>query len=263
MELMSSLLLYALVVHLPQALCEVSYANHIKVKPADKDIKFNNSMMFHQRPMPKKILLNINGPPLVNMVNDLQVVFMDINCKKCIDCMERAIKAYKTHYHIVKQRPRSDELHQEVLKHRYGKGKRVKRESKTTKTHTHTPTPSTTKPKKSKSKKKTVSVTKFNVDGEVYAVKVNETNANVNAEHQNDTSLSICQLFSVTKSALCDSSEGYTILIPPRKKTTKKKKEAKPYKPQEPHFMIPSFRKRQIDNTQEPDNFMSSIEESY
>ncbi|XP_026741224.1 uncharacterized protein LOC113503446 isoform X2 [Trichoplusia ni] len=257
MELMSSLLLYALVAHLPQAL-----ANHIKPRPSDLDIKFNNSMIFHQMPMPKKILLNINGPPLVNMVNDLQVVFMDVNCKKCIDCMERAIKAYKTHYHIVKQRPRTDELHQEVLKNRYGKGKRIKRESRSKK-ETETAT-TTSKTRKGKPKKKTVSVTKYNVDGEVYAVKVNETSNQVNIEHQNDTLVSTCQLFSVTKTALCDTPEAFSVLLPPKRKTVKKKS-TKTYRPRtpEPHFMIPSFRKRQVDNTQEPDNFMSSIEESY
>lgn len=223
-------------------------------------------MIFHQMPMPKKILLNINGPPLVNMVNDLQVVFMDVNCKKCLDCMERAIKAYKTHYHIVKQRPRTDELRQEVLKNRYGKGKRIKRESKTTRKETQTPTPTTiaTKARKSKPKKKTVSVTKYNVDGEVYAVKVNETNTQANTANQNDSTVTTCQLFSVTKTALCDTPEAYTVLLPPKRKSVKKKdsKKIKPRTP-EPHFMIPSFRKRQVDNTQEPDNFMSSIEESY
>lgn len=250
--------------------CFYFLAEKREPKSRGADLKFNNSMVFHQMPMPKKILLNINGPPLVNMVSDLQIVFMDLHCKKCIDCMERAIKAYKSHYYIVKNRPRSDELHEEVLKHRHhGKGKsmRNKREINTS----VSPVPKLKRTKSKKKASKSVTVTKYNVDGEVYGLKVRETNTVVNAEQQNDTQ-STCQVYSVKKSFPCDTPEGESFLTVTKRKATKKNKREKDRNKVDvstttttirPHFNAPLFRKRQIDNSQVPENFMPSIEEMY
>ncbi|XP_047029244.1 uncharacterized protein LOC124636988 [Helicoverpa zea] len=260
MELMSSLLFCALVAHLPQALGMIP---DTRVRNTDLDIKFNNSMMIHQKPMQKKILLNINGPPLVNMVTDLQIVFMDVNCRKCIDCMERAIKAYTSHYHIVKTRPQYDELHEEVLKKRILQADRKKRETQST-TEKYS-----TKIKRSKTKKtKAVSVTKFNVDGEVYALKIKETNTQVSPDQQNDTQVS-CQVYIVKKSFPCDAPDAETFLMVAKRKVNKKNKRDKERNKaaasttESPHFMAPAFRKRQVDNSQVPENFMPSIEEFY
>ncbi|KAJ8718515.1 hypothetical protein PYW08_002752 [Mythimna loreyi] len=253
MELMSSLLFCALVAHLPQAFGESS---------PDSEIKFNNSMVFRQMPMPKKILLNINGPPLVNMVSDLQTVFMDVACSQCIDCMERAIKAYTTHHHIIKTIPSTDELHEQVL----SLGTRNRRDSSTPAEHT------TSKSKKNKSKKKAtkaVTVTKYNVDGDVFALKVKETNIVGSADQQNETQVSTCQVFSVKKSFPCDSPDGESFLTNAKRKGSKKSKKDKDANKDtatttsKPHFMAPAFRKRQIDNSQVPDNFMPSIEDFY
>ncbi|KAJ8714587.1 hypothetical protein PYW07_002812 [Mythimna separata] len=249
MELMSSLLFCALVAHLPQAFGESS---------PDSDVKFNNSMVFRQMPMPKKILLNINGPPLVNMVSDLQTVFMDVACRQCIDCMERAIKAYTTHHNIVKTIPSTDELHDQVLRLR----SRNRRDSQTDNT--------TTKTKKNKSKKKatkSVTVTKYNVDGNVFALKVKETNMVASGDRQNVTQVSTCQVFSVQNSFPCDSAEGESFLTNAKRKVSKKSKKVKDVNKDattsKPHFNAPAFRKRQIDNSEIPDNFMPSIEDFY
>uniref|UniRef100_A0A2A4K3N0 HMA domain-containing protein n=1 Tax=Heliothis virescens TaxID=7102 RepID=A0A2A4K3N0_HELVI len=261
MELMSSLLFCALVAHLPQALGLIPDP---KIRKSDLDIKFNNSMMINQMPMQKKILLNINGPPLVNMVTDLQIVFMDVGCNKCINCMERAIKAYKSHYYILKSRPRSDELQEEVLKKRLLQANRKKREAATA-TEKYASKTKRTKPKKTKS----VSVTKYNVDGDVYALKVKETNTQVNAEQLNDTQVSTCRVYSVKKSFPCDTPDADSFLTVAKRKVNKKsKKEKERHKvatttTEKPHFLAPAFRKRQVDNSQVPENFMPSIEELY
>ncbi|CAH0687770.1 unnamed protein product [Spodoptera exigua] len=272
MELMSSLLFCALVVYLPQALGENRHTRRLKLAN-DVDIKFNNSMIINQMPMPKRILLNINGPPLVNMLSDLQMVFMDVKCKKCIDCMERAIKAFKAHYHVVEARPRADELYEEVLKNRYIFSNRNKRE---TPKIVETPqTTTTSKPKRSKTKKratKSVTVTKY-VDGDVYALKVKETNTQVSVDQNNVTHTTSCQIFSVKKSYPCDSPDSVAFLTTARRKLNKrmkKEKEANRIDPlttttttDKPHFLAPAFRKRHVDNSQVPENVMPSIEELY
>ncbi|KAF9823842.1 hypothetical protein SFRURICE_013379 [Spodoptera frugiperda] len=268
MELMSSLLFCALVVHFPQASGDKRVR---RLRLADIDIKYNNSMMINQMPMPKKILLNINGPPLVNILSDLQMVFMDVKCRRCIDCMERAIKAYKSQYHVLKSRPRSDELHEEVLRNRYVYSVRNKREIAK-----ETPQTTTPKTKRSKSKKKatkSVTVTKY-VDGEVYALKVKETNTQVNAEQNNVTHSTTCQIYSVKKSYPCDSPESITFLAIAKRKVNKKMKKDKERQrlnslitttttTEKPSFLAPAYKKRHVDNSQVPENFMPSIEELY
>lgn len=219
-------------------------------------------MLFHQMPMPKKVLLNIKGPPLVNMISDLQIVFMDMACSQCIDCMERAIKAYTKHNHAIKTVPSTDELHAQVLRLR--KRYRNKRDSETSFNEN-----TTVKTKRNKSKKKTsksVTVTKYNVDGVVFALKVKETNTVGSADQQNDNQVSTCQIFSVKKSFPCDTPDSDSFLTVAKRKVSKKsKKEKKAHATTttKPYFVVPAFKKRQIDNSQIPDNFMPSIEDFY
>ncbi|CAH1637299.1 unnamed protein product [Spodoptera littoralis] len=200
---------------------------------------------------------------------------MDVKCRTCIDCMERAIKAYKAQYHIIKSRPRPDELHEDVLRTRYTYSVRNKREItkpfETTQQQT-----TTSKPKRSKSKKKatkSVTVTKY-VDGEVYALKVKETNTQVNVEQNNVTHATTCHIYSVKKSYPCDSPESNAFLTIAKRKVNKKmKKEKERHRlnsiitttstTEKPHFLAPAFRKRHVDNSQVPENFMPSIEELY
>lgn len=218
--------------------------------------------------MQKKIFLNINGPPLVNMVTDLQMVFMDVSCRKCIDCMERAIKAYKTHNNIIKTLRNPDELHEQVL-HLKSKRNRNKRNANKSTTEKNT----TSKVKRTKPKKtKTITVTKYNVDGDVFALKVKETNMLGGSDQQNDTQvLSTCQVFSVKKSFPCNTPEGESFLTVAKRKVNKKNKKAKKEKEanqtgattMKAHFAAPAFRKREVDNSQVPDNFMPSIEDLY
>lgn len=256
MELMSSLLFCALVAHLPQAFGDSN---------PDPDVKYSNSKEFRQMPMPKKVLLNINGPPLVNMISDLQTVFMDVTCSKCINCMERAMKAYITHYNIVKTTPSFDELHDHVLQ--FKTTYRNKRDTETTAENTGIKI-KRTKPKKKPIK--SVTVTKYNVDGDVFALKVKETNV-ANTDIQNDTQASTCQIFSVKKSFPCDTAEGESLLTIAKRKISKKNKKIKDTNRTDvtatpkakAHFLAPAFRKRQVDNSQVPDNFMTSLEEFY
>ncbi|XP_063829804.1 uncharacterized protein LOC135079146 [Ostrinia nubilalis] len=260
MELMSSLLLCVLVVLLPQTL-GISRVR----SPPRLEIRFNNSLLIQQKPhtLRKQILLNINGPPLVNNVTELQTVFTALACKRCHNCMERAIRAYKVHNHIISNRPSAEELQEDVLTNEISY--RTKRDiAPTSETIIPTSTEAkTTKKFRAKKNKinRAVMVTKYNIDGDVYALKVKEQ---LNAD-QNDTKT--CQVYSVKRSFPCDSAEGEALLSSARRKANKRKAKKEQDKtsttPTTQKTQTSVFRKREVDNSQMPENFMPSIEELY
>ncbi|XP_075979750.1 uncharacterized protein LOC142978975 [Anticarsia gemmatalis] len=268
MELMSSLLLCAFVAFLPQAL-------GFEYIEGDSDLRYNNTRNYLTKSVHKKILLNLNGPPLVSMVSKLQQVFMDVRCKQCLECMERSIKAYKYQSDNIKKRPTVDELHAELLTSRgnilnsmYTGDDRRKRQSD--------PVDISAKKTKPKKTKKSVTVTKYNVDGEVYALKVQETVKHPleqNIPHTNQSSM--CHLYSVKKSYECDTRESESFLAIAKRKVIKKNRKDKASQAttttttETAHFNAPSFKKRQVRGSERPDqlempeNFDFSLEELY
>ena len=221
------------------------------------EIKFNNSMEIHQMPMPKKVLLNINAPLVTGkMGTGLQEVFTDLSCSQCIDCMDRAIKAYKLHYQDVEKQSKQFLWSKTSY--------RNKRDADTNTTTERTTTRiRRTKPKKRASK--AITVTKYNVDGDVIALKIKETNLTT-TDQQNDTQVTTCQVFSVKKSFPCDTAEGESLLTVAKRKVSKKnrrEKNASRTSSTKPHFVAPAFRKRQVEHYQISDNFMPSVEDLY
>lgn len=225
-------------------------------------IKFNNSLLIGQKPN-HKLLLNLNAPPLVTRMNDLQSVFADEKCVLCSNCMERALKAHK----YSKYRPDSEELNTDLL-------------SNTITVHRNkryvnsTPSIEGKKEKKGKKKSKvhkTIIVTQYNMDGEVYALKVKESLPG--SDHNEDGA---CQVYSVNKVMACNTPEGDAFIANVKKNANKKDKRHKeriedeeditpkiPTTTQPPLKSV--FRKRQTDEirSQMPENVMSSVEEFY
>jgi hypothetical protein len=207
----------------------------------------------------KTILLNINGPPLVSNISELQSVFNDANCKDCHDCMDNAIKAYNNHIRMQNNRPSAEELRDDLTNE---VNVRIKRDLMSGEKIEFTP-------KKTKSKKnkpqKTVTVTKYNVDNEVYALKVKETHVSV--EKQDGIAVTTCQVYSVKKSFPCESLEGDALLSSVKRKTNKKKIKREQKNTFSSTVKSPTrtsvFKKREVDNTEVPDNSMSSIEDIY
>ncbi|KAL0821173.1 hypothetical protein ABMA28_005792 [Loxostege sticticalis] len=264
MELMSSLLLCVLVALLPQTL-----GKSRDRRPPQLEVRFNNSLLIHQiKPhmLRKQLLLNINGPPLVNNVSELQSVFIDLACKRCHSCMERAMKAFKYHKHMINTRPSAEELQEDVLTNEImyrTKRDIVPTDETMVSTADDKKTTKKTRNKKNKTNRAVV-VTKYNIDGEVYALKVKET---MNNEQNESKGASTCQVYSVKKSFPCDSAEGESLLTSAKRKANKRKAKKEQDKTsttsttQKTQTSV--FRKREVDNSQVPENFMPSIEEMY
>ncbi|KAG6441564.1 hypothetical protein O3G_MSEX001884 [Manduca sexta] len=255
MELMSSLLLCTFVVMAPQALAE-SFIH------TDWDTIYNDTMKNRQRPsIHNKILLNINAPPLVNVVSEVQAVFAEAACQNCIACMERAIKADKINLHMVDNRPSAEELQTDVLSERHNFDRHREKRNLAN---------DTVKLKKVKSKRnkvlKAVIVTKLKVDEQLYALKVKETITQTGEQLKDMKSTSTtCQVYDVKNSFPCDTPEAEILLTVAKQRVNKKSKKQKEKRtvPATTHKIVPLFRKRQVDHSQVPENFMPSIEDIY
>ncbi|XP_049872150.1 uncharacterized protein LOC126370996 [Pectinophora gossypiella] len=253
MEVMSSLLLCALVALLPQTLVSGKQS----VRSSTTDIRFNNTIIIQQQKAKHKLLLNLNGQPLVVKVNELQNVFSDYSCSHCTECMERAIRAHKLAGYQ-KDRPDSMELHNDILKGRVIRERRSANDSSQDKGD-----------KKNKTKRakahRSITVTKYNIAGEVHALKVKESNPT-----NDETKVGSCEVYKVSKSYACNSPDGEAILSAAKRKNNKKNKKDKDKQqfstttgaPRSPQS-VPVFRKRQIEKFQIPENVMPSIEEFY
>ncbi|CAG4935362.1 unnamed protein product [Colias eurytheme] len=260
MELMSPLLLYALLTLVPQALGK----NRIGFAYETTN---NNSMIIKKRPqVGKNIMLNVNTQANTMKSSDLQTVFIDPSCRNCATCMERAVNAHKIHNHVVNTQMNTDRFQDNT----YTNQENIIRERRSVK-FDNVPKIEK-KPKKSKPKRnKSVSVIKYNENGEIYALKVKETSNQLIADQQNVTksfSSTTCQVYSVQQSLPCESPEADLILTATKRKTNKKNKKVQGKKetnvPTEKATLITSvFRKRHVDNSQVPENFMTSLEEMY
>lgn len=225
--------------------------------------------MIHQRPFSThKILLNLNGQRVIVKLNEIQSVLNDYSCHKCVECMKRALKAQRTHSYL-RNRTASKEMPHEVLTNKIPR--RSKRDiGAPTLPELDTNKDKKIKPKKSKSQK-SVTVTKYNFDGEVFALKVKEANSTIDDLNEKLYGVS-CQVYSINKSYPCDSPEGDLIVTAAKRKMNKKDKKDKDITTKittKPDILINSagFRKRQVDsnyqNSQLPENVMPSIEEFY
>lgn len=247
--------------------------------PPKLELKFNNSILLQQNPMLRKpILLNVNGPALVNNVSKLQSVFIDLSCKKCHDCMEQAIKAYQQHNRIMINRPSAEDLQNDVLSNEISyRTKRDLKPTDQTVVESKVETIDAKDEKKGSKKrtknnnKKAVSVTKYSMDGDVYALRVQETQS---SDGNNGTRpLATCKIYNVKRSYPCDSVETDALLAAARKRAYKKvakkqeqeKVNSSTTKTTTPRVRVQTslFRKREVDNSQVPENFMPSIEELY
>lgn len=195
--------------------------------------------------------------------------------------MERAIKAEKAHFHIISHRPSSEELQEDVLINEisYRTKRDIPPTDQTLPEVTENVAEETKTTKKTKTRKhkanKSVTVTKYNMDGEVYALRVKETP--VTSEASNDTKPSgSCQVYNVKKSYPCESPESESLLVAARRRAGKKKSKKQEQEKTKPndapnsttakarvHVQTSSFKKREVDNSDVPENFMPSIEDLY
>ncbi|XP_045775726.1 uncharacterized protein LOC123874442 [Maniola jurtina] len=266
MELMSPVLLCALVVFLPQAL------GQSRRKSSSYDNEFNDSLLIKRKmgSIGKNIILNKNAP-MHSKINDLQSVFMDPACTGCHTCMERAMKAHKSRTHMMDPRISLENFQDDrnMIDERRDKRKAEWAASNVKKSKR-------SKPKNNKG----ITLMKYNHNGKIYALKINETNSVLDV-HNNSETIMTCQVYSVKKSVSCESPEANLILTGSRKKTTKKgkkgygKRETKSVEPMKlieavkraestkTVIIAPVYRKRNVDDSQVPEQIMYSIEEMY
>lgn len=201
--------------------------------------------MINQKQPTHKILLNINGPPLVKVVTELQSVFRDVTCRNCTTCMERAIKAYRVHSHIINNVPNVHELYYDVLNNKERKKRNTNDLEKNIK----------------QEKSVTAAVTRYTKDRKVFAIEVKETIGDITN----------CQVYSVKKSLPCDS--GSHIISASKRNNSRKSKKVIGNAPvhtegvsvfsETPESMVAAYKKREADNSHVPESFMPSIEELY
>ncbi|XP_037874551.1 uncharacterized protein LOC119630132 [Bombyx mori] len=252
MELMSPLLFYAIL--LPTALGRLLF------KP-DWEPKLNHSIKTRHNPTAhKKLLLNFNGIPLVNVISELQLVFNDVNCQKCTDCMERAVKAFIINQHIISSRPNLEDFQNDVLYEKLN----INRNKRDANKKVDAPNEkNTNKVKTKRTKANKITVTKYDVDGEVYALKVHET---IHLKEKANNTITSCHVYGVKKSFPCETPEANSIVI----NLTRKRKANKTKKIKEKTIVVGTtnripamFRKRQLDDSQIPEHFRTSIEDFY
>lgn len=112
-------------------------------------------------------------------------------------------------------------------------------------------------------KTKSISITKYNEKEKIYALKVMEPKTQVSSNIHDKNNTMTCQIYSVKKSFPCESPEADLFLKESKKKINKRnKKENKREKNVSP-VKTTVFRKRQIDESQAPEQIMPSIEEFY
>lgn len=198
--------------------------------------------------------------PHLNLISDLESVYKDLRCRNCNLCMERAIKAYKTQNENMNNKDTTTGVQKYLIDTRYEINDRPKRDLDTE-----------TKPRRNKMKKKsnkTITVTKYNIGGSVYGLKVKERA--VQGSEPNNNVTSTCHVYSVKKTYDCNSPESEVFLSVAKRNVHKKSKKEKAAENSTPatttekaHFMVPSFKKRQVDQSEMAENFEFSIEETY
>ncbi|XP_064072999.1 uncharacterized protein LOC113398728 [Vanessa tameamea] len=246
MELMSSLLLCALATLVPQALGKKSIMS----------TGLNKTVILKRTPsMDKDHVISVQVPSSMNKVSDLKSVFLDATCKRCHNCMERAIKSHKVQNQI--DLLKNEQFHSELVDQEINK--RNKR-----KTNASAQRKIDKKIKKSKSKNKSVTIIKYNDNERIFALKIIETNKHVLLDQQTNNTMT-CQVYSVKKSFPCETPEADLILNESKTKINKNKKSKREQskKNEKTTVIAPVFRKRQIDDSQAPEQIMPSIEEIY
>ncbi|CAF4826683.1 unnamed protein product [Pieris macdunnoughi] len=188
-------------------------------------------------------------------VTKKRAVFTDPSCKSCVNCMERVVKAHKVHR---LSKIRDDDIYQLLTK----KDNKIKQ-----KRSVNFETKGEKKSKKTKAKK-SVSVIKYNENGEIYALKVKETNNQLISEPNVTRAISTtCQVYSIQKSLPCESPEADLILTASKRKTNKKNKKVQGKRetnvPTEEAVIASMFRKRHVDNSELQEHYMTSLEEMY
>ncbi|XP_059061534.1 uncharacterized protein LOC131854436 [Achroia grisella] len=265
MELMSSLLLCVLAL-LPQTLGKSGPGIPVKTQ----DVNLNTALTIKQMPTLRKHLHpNKDRSYISKNIRDIQSVFSDITCKTCHMCMERAIKTHMGKTHIESQRTKVEDLQYDMLTNEIN-GVRSKRSVNSTEySKKYIKNENKGKYKKNRTHKY-ITVTKYDINDEVYALKVKEINTQLITERQSDTMISeTCQIYSVKKSFLCDSREGDTFLTAAKRKANKKKprkvvdKNKSSTTTQKAKLATLVFKKREVDNSQIPENFMPSVEDLY
>ncbi|CAK1542177.1 unnamed protein product [Leptosia nina] len=211
----------------------------------------------------KKIQFEKNIMSQANSIkaSELQAVFTDISCKGCVNCMERVVKAHKVN-HVNASQIRGDmndsirTIQENIVRDR----RSVRFES----------VPKIEKKSKKSKTKKSVSVIKYNENGEIYALKVKESNTQLTPDQPNGTKTSstTCQVYSIQKSLPCESPEADLILTASKRKTNKKNKKVQGKRetsvPTEEATLIASvFRKRHVDNSEVQEPYLTSLEEMY
>lgn len=187
--------------------------------------------------------------PSSNKVGDVQPVFMDVNCKSCIECMQRAIKSHKTYKNL---KVDGENFHDELFnRERNIRDKRKSNDSVQGKLD-----------KKTK-KTKSISITKYNEKEKIYALKVMEPKTQVSSNIRDKNNTMTCQIYSVKKSFPCESPEADSFLKESKKKTNKRNKKENKREKNMSAVKTTVFRKRQIDESQAPEQIMPSIEEFY
>lgn len=190
-------------------------------------------------------------------LSDVQNLFDDPICKSCYNCMERAIKS---HSMINTQIQGS---HQNPLDLKDGK---IRDKRKATAVNTQSNLDKKSKKLKYK-KNKSVSIIKYNNNDKVYALKVKETNTQSDVQNANN-SITTCQVYSIQKHFPCESPDADLILTASKRKINKNNKKEQNKRQKnvsntKTTVIAPTFRKRQIDSSQLPEQIMPSIEEMY
>ncbi|XP_046966837.1 uncharacterized protein LOC124534854 [Vanessa cardui] len=249
MELMSSLLLCALATLVPQALGKKNIMSS----------GLNETVILKRTPsIDKDHVTSVQVPSPKNKVSELKSVFLEATCKRCHKCMERAIKSHKVNNQIdlIKNEQFNNELvDQEV-------NTRNKR-----KTNANALRKVDKKTKKNKSKNKSVTIIKYNDNERIFALKIIETNKNMLLDRQTNNTTT-CQVYSVKKSFPCETPEADLILKESKTKINKNKKSKREQNKKNASdvkttVIAPVFRKRQIDDSQAPEQIMPSVEEIY
>lgn len=234
--------------------------------PELKEIKMSDMKIIGPTSLRKKVLIKANSQ-MVSTRSELQSVFNDLKCAKCVRCMERAIKANTKHTHITKIKPNTQEIENDIIVSYYQyKPPRNKRntENIATKAITNQTTPNRT-PNPLK-RNKTVTVTKYNNDGQIYAVKIQEGYL---VDGEDTGAVATCEVYSVKKYFPCNSLAGELMLTSAKRKVHKRLKKVQEKKTtltttERAIYQTQSkAAKRQVDNSQLPENMMTSIEELY
>lgn len=204
------------------------------------------------------------------MINEIQTVFSNITCHACIDCMERAIKAYKDNLYVSENQLSSNVFHNSILGNNY-KINNFRVERDTDNATIALDVKGITAKLNSKNKVyKSMTVTKYNINGVVYALKVKGTNKQNNFNEKKNTKMasSDCQIYRIKKTFACDSSDAELFMANVKEKTKKERRSQRIKKGKRIKFAITTtseittmYRKRNVDNSQVPENVMTSIED--